>query len=71
MYNIVEFDEAAGGGLAIVHAKWLTPREKEVFWPPYKEHGKFNRALKNGGDINYTHGMYMEYFAISMKLVNI
>ncbi|XP_029669888.1 uncharacterized protein LOC115239488 [Formica exsecta] len=52
MYNIIEFDQAAGGGLAIVHTKWLTPRKKEVFWPPYKDNGSFKRALKMGEEIN-------------------
>jgi len=52
MYNIIEFDQAAGGGLAIVHAKWLTPRKKEVFWPPYKDSGIFKRALKKGEEVN-------------------
>lgn len=52
MYNIIEFDELAGGGLAIVHCNWLTPRKKEVFWPPYKDHGSFKRALRRGEQIN-------------------
>lgn len=52
MYKVIEFNEADGGGLAIVHTKWITPRKKEVFWPPYKDNVTFMRALKRGEDIN-------------------
>lgn len=69
MYSVVEFDQGAGGGLAIVHANWLTPRKKEVFWPPYKEHGRFNRALKKGEEINTN--TWDIYGIVSMRLVNI
>ncbi|XP_036141272.1 uncharacterized protein LOC114254184 [Monomorium pharaonis] len=52
MYCVVEFDQVAEGGLAIVHANWLTLQKKEVFWPPYKDHGRFKRALKKEEEIN-------------------
>lgn len=53
MFAVVEFDEeAAGGGLSVINTKWLTPRKKEVFWPPYKENNQFVRAVKRSEDIN-------------------
>lgn len=36
------------GEIAIVHLKWLTPRKKEVLWPPYKMTSRFNKALISG-----------------------
>ena len=50
MYKIVEFNKE--GGLAIVHTTWLTPRKKEVFWPPYKGNTNFMRALRKGENVN-------------------
>lgn len=52
MFKIIEFNKEEGGGLAIVHAKWITPRKKEVFWPPYKDNTTYMRALKKGEEIN-------------------
>nr|CAI5832349.1 unnamed protein product [Callosobruchus analis] len=43
MFVIVEF--ANGDGLGIVRESWITPRKKEVFWPPCKEPSKFKRLL--------------------------
>lgn len=48
MFCVIEFEDKAGGGLAIVHQNWMTPRKHEVFWPPYKSHSSFQRALKRG-----------------------
>ncbi|KAJ8928268.1 hypothetical protein NQ314_019219 [Rhamnusium bicolor] len=58
MYNIVEFCNEAGGGLAIVHTNWLTPRKQEVFWPPYKDNSLFTKALKTGERTNEKWKLY-------------
>lgn len=47
-YVVAEFEEEQGGGVAAVHSSWLTPRKEEVFWPPYKEQIRFDKALKYG-----------------------
>lgn len=54
MYIVVEFGEKDGGGLAVVQKEWLTPRKKEVFWPPVKETKQFNKILQqsNNPDLN-------------------
>lgn len=52
MFAVVEFQSSAGGGVSAVNAKWLTPRKKNVYWPPYKNQNQFNRALKQGEDVN-------------------
>lgn len=31
--------------IALVHRSWLTPRKKEVWWPPYKTGAQFKKAL--------------------------
>ncbi|CAH1977738.1 unnamed protein product [Acanthoscelides obtectus] len=36
-----EIGRGAGGDIATVHEKWLTPRKKRVWWPPYKQQGLF------------------------------
>lgn len=52
MYSLVEFAEDAGGGLAVVSSKWLTPFKKEVFWPPYKHSKLFNKAVQKGEEVS-------------------
>lgn len=46
----VEFsdDENHEGGVALVSKQWLTPRKKEVYWPPIKSQKKFDDTLKKG-----------------------
>ncbi|XP_067208803.1 uncharacterized protein [Linepithema humile] len=51
-YVVVEFDEKHGGGVAAVNNAWLTPLKKEVFWPPYKDQNKFDKALKTGETVD-------------------
>lgn len=46
MFAIVEFIDQEGGGLSIVSKEWVTPRKKEVFWPPVKDQQTFNKLLK-------------------------
>lgn len=46
MFSVVEFKECDGGGVALINSQWLTPRKKEVFWPPVKDTNKFNKLLK-------------------------
>ncbi|CAG9840758.1 unnamed protein product [Diabrotica balteata] len=43
-----EFDEKEGGSVAVVHQNWLTPRKKEVYWPPYKTQALYDKAVKKG-----------------------
>lgn len=47
-FVIVEFSEASGGGVAIVHSVWITPCKKIVFWHPIKQQSNFDKALKAG-----------------------
>jgi len=42
-YVGVEFLE--NGAMGLVHASWLSPLKREVFWPPYKSSKSFNKAL--------------------------
>lgn len=44
MFNLIEFED--NGGLAVVCDHWLTPRKKEVFWPPVKEQRLYNKIVK-------------------------
>ncbi|CAG9812832.1 unnamed protein product [Phaedon cochleariae] len=47
----VEFrdsEDGGGGGLAVVHCKWLTPKKKECFWPAIKNQSKYYNILRNG-----------------------
>ncbi|XP_063219435.1 uncharacterized protein LOC134529371 isoform X3 [Bacillus rossius redtenbacheri] len=48
MYQVVEFDTDSGGGVGIIHSKWLTPRKKECFWPPFKHSQEYNKCLSDG-----------------------
>ncbi|XP_029171348.1 uncharacterized protein LOC114940763 [Nylanderia fulva] len=44
----VEFilnDSDNEASIALVHCSWLTPRKKEVWWPPYKTGAQFKKAL--------------------------
>ncbi|KAK9754970.1 hypothetical protein QE152_g778 [Popillia japonica] len=45
-FPVLELTVEDGGGLAVVNSNWLTPRKKQVFWPPVNEQTKFNRYLK-------------------------
>jgi len=44
-YVLIEFDD--GGGVAVVRKTWITPRKREVFWPPMKDPKTFNKVLEN------------------------
>ncbi|KAK4875530.1 hypothetical protein RN001_011952 [Aquatica leii] len=44
-YVGIEFDNADGGGIAVIWEKWITPK-KEGIWPPYKTQKAFNTALE-------------------------
>ncbi|XP_071577263.1 uncharacterized protein [Temnothorax nylanderi] len=43
-----DLDEQESGAIALVHCTWLTPRKKEVWWPPYKTSARFKKALSVG-----------------------
>lgn len=36
------------GGVSLVHAAWLTPLKKEVFWPPKQRSKSFIKVLTTG-----------------------
>lgn len=42
-FFVVEFEE---GGLAVVPSFWLTPRKKEVYWPPVKDTNLYKKMVK-------------------------
>ncbi|XP_077270984.1 uncharacterized protein LOC143902160 isoform X2 [Temnothorax americanus] len=46
MFTVIQFDEKSDADLAVVSSTWLTPRKREVFWPPYKNTSSYNKALK-------------------------
>ncbi|KAF5308341.1 hypothetical protein FQR65_LT18224 [Abscondita terminalis] len=48
MYAVIEFDESYGGSVAAVHTNWFTPLKRNLFWPPYKDQQRFDRALRHG-----------------------
>lgn len=52
MYAVIEFAPEQGGGVSIVSSTWLTPRKKEVFWPPHKEQAQFVKSVKRSEEIN-------------------
>lgn len=52
MFMVVEFEEGEGGGIAIVRNSWLTPRKKEVFWPPHKQSSQFTKTLMQDDPID-------------------
>ncbi|CAH1111589.1 unnamed protein product [Psylliodes chrysocephalus] len=58
MYLVIQFSDECGGGLALIHRKWLTPRKRRVYWPPYKELNTFNKSLKNGEEVNESWSLY-------------
>lgn len=43
-FVIVEWQDE--GGISLINEKWLTPKKKEVLWPPHKKSSTFNKALK-------------------------
>lgn len=43
-YVLIEFED--GGGVAVVRKTWITPRKKEVFWPPLKDQKTFDKILE-------------------------
>ncbi|KAF5307562.1 hypothetical protein FQR65_LT18391 [Abscondita terminalis] len=47
-FVIVEFSKESGGGVSIVHTSWLTPRKKELLWPPFKQQSAFDKAVQKG-----------------------
>lgn len=50
MFSVIQFDESDGGSVSIVHSKWLTPRRREVHWPPIKDGKAYNRLLTQNVD---------------------
>lgn len=41
----VQFDEPDDKSIALVSNSWITPRKKEVYWPPCKYKHQFDRKL--------------------------
>lgn len=58
MFVRVEFPKEDGGGVALVHRKWMTPRKKEVRWPPFKQQDFYDRSLKKGETPNENWKLY-------------
>ncbi|KYQ60016.1 hypothetical protein ALC60_00941 [Trachymyrmex zeteki] len=46
--EFVSDEKLDSGAIALVHLTWLTPRKKEVWWPPYKTSSRFKKALSVG-----------------------
>lgn len=51
MFAIVEFSDKEGGGLSLINSRWLTPRKKEVLWPPIRDSLQFNRILRDSNHV--------------------
>lgn len=47
-YLVIEFED---GGLAVVSSNWVTPRKREVYWPPVKESKNFEKLLKRNEEV--------------------
>lgn len=45
-YVLIEFDDG-GGSVVVVRSTWLTPRKREVFWPPVKDQKTFDKILES------------------------
>lgn len=58
MFVGIQFSEKDGGGIALVHRKWLTPRKSEVWWPPFKQQDHFNKSIKKGESPNESWTLY-------------
>lgn len=56
-FLVIEFEE---GGLAVVQSHWVTPRKKEVYWPPVKNRSTFAKLLQadEPADINDSWKLY-------------
>lgn len=67
-YVVIEFSD--GGGVAVVRNIWLTPRKKEVFWPPIKNQRTFENFRKNNMQIQ-KNGNCIQYKDVYLKLVSI
>lgn len=49
MYSVVEF--ATDGSVSVVRTEWISPKKREVFWPPEKDPTKFEKLLTKGKEI--------------------
>lgn len=68
-YVIVEFEDKDGGGVSEVHSTWLTPLEREVFWPTYKEQLLFDKSVLNL--LIARNGNYMAWSVYFIPLVSL
>nr|CAI5836700.1 unnamed protein product [Callosobruchus analis] len=69
MFVGIQFSEKDGGGVALVHQKWMTPRKGEVWWPPYKQQDQCDRSLKRGDSPNENWVLYpVERFFFEERL---
>lgn len=48
-FFVIEFVE---GGLAVVPSVWLTPRKKEVYWPPVKDTILYKKLVKRQEEVD-------------------
>ncbi|XP_061710095.1 uncharacterized protein LOC133519912 isoform X2 [Cydia pomonella] len=44
-YSVIQFSDQDGGSISIVKNQWITPRRREVFWPPVKGSKAFEKVL--------------------------
>lgn len=43
----VVFKNSTGGGLAVVHYKWLTPEKSRCFWSSNKAQRNYHNFIRN------------------------
>ncbi|KAI4462961.1 hypothetical protein MML48_4g00018284 [Holotrichia oblita] len=55
---IDEDNESGDRSIGVVSKSWLTPRKKEVFWPPCKQQIQFNKLLRNHHPADDTWKLY-------------
>lgn len=48
MFAVIEFKE--DGGLALVKSAWISPRKKDVFWPPTKDPNQYTKLVRSTED---------------------
>lgn len=56
MYSVVEF--TTDGSVSVVRTEWISPKKREVFWPPEKDPTKFEKLLTKGKEITSDWKLY-------------
>lgn len=63
----VQFGDEEGGKIALVHTKWLTPLENEVFWLPDTTQTKLRELLTQ--EISHYQTIWKVYSIINTSIV--